>query len=55
MNKSLGNQLRFCTNYRYLSFRTLREESILDFSSLRFLEMTIRRDIMYNCKKIMIG
>lgn len=53
MNKSLGNQLRFCTNYRYLSFRTLREESILDFSSLRSLEMTIRRDIMYNCQKIL--
>lgn len=53
MNKSLGNQLRFHTNYRNLSFRTLREESILDFSSLRSLEMTIRRDIIYNCKKIL--
>ena len=53
MNKSSGNQLRFHTNYRNLSFRTLREESILDFSSLRSLEMTIRRDIMYNCKKIL--
>lgn len=53
MNKSSDNQLRFCTNYRYLSFRTLREESISDFSSLRSLEMTIRRDIMYNCQKIL--
>ena len=53
MNKSLGNQLRFHTNYRYLSFRTLREESISDFSSLRSLEMTITRDIIYNCQRIL--
>ena len=53
MNKSSDNQLRFYTNYRYLSFRTLREESILDFSSLRSLEMTVRRDIIYNCQKIL--
>ena len=51
MNKSSDNQLRFHTNYKYLSFRTLREESILDFSSLRSREMTIRRDIVYNCQK----
>lgn len=53
MNKSSGNQLRFYTNYKNLSFRTLREESILDFSSLRSLEMTIRCDIIYNCQRIL--
>lgn len=53
MNKSSGNQLRFYTNYKNLSFRTLREESILDFSSLRSLETTIRCDIIYNCQRIL--
>ncbi len=53
MKKSSGNQLQFYTNYKNLSFRTLREESILDFSSLRSREMTTRYSIIYNCQRLL--
>lgn len=53
MKKSSGNQLQFYTNYKNLSLRTLRKESILDFSSPRSREMTTRHSIIYNCQRLL--